>query len=95
MIASNRTLAYVACRLSLRLATSAGAKEIQVQMKNSGKEGMMVFEPSFIKASVGNVLTFLPTNRSHNAQIIATIAPKARHSVSRRSRRCEKVRKPS
>lgn len=51
------------------------AKEIIVHMKNQGPEGMMVFEPSFIKASPGDVIRFKPTDPSHNAETIPTMLP--------------------
>lgn len=35
----------------------------------------MVFEPSFIKANVGDVVKFVPTDLSHNAESIPTMAP--------------------
>ena len=32
-----------------------------VKMLNTGKDGPMVFEPSFVKVAVGDTVTFLPT----------------------------------
>jgi pseudoazurin len=54
---------------------AASAKDIVVHMKNSGADGAMVFEPSFVKAAVGDTVTFKPTNPSHNAETIPTILP--------------------
>lgn len=54
---------------------AASAKDIVVHMKNSGTDGAMVFEPSFVKAAVGDTVTFKPTNPSHNAETIPTILP--------------------
>jgi pseudoazurin len=51
------------------------AKDINVQMKNQGAEGVMVFEPSFVKASVGDVIHFLPTDPSHNAETMPDLLP--------------------
>ena len=48
-------------------AAPASAKDVTVHMKTSGQGGMMVFEPSFIKAQPGDVIHFVPTNPSHNA----------------------------
>lgn len=62
--------------LSLIAAASpALAKDITVQMKNQGKDGMMVFEPAFVKASVGDTVHFVPTDTSHNAETIAGMLP--------------------
>lgn len=57
------------------LAGPAFAKDINVQMKTSGKDGMMVFEPAFVKAQPGDTIHFLPTNPSHNAETIPTMLP--------------------
>lgn len=62
--------------LSVALASSpAAAKEILVQMKNQGADGSMVFEPSFVKAAVGDTIRFKPTDPSHNAETMATMLP--------------------
>ncbi len=54
---------------------AASAKDIVVHMKNSGADGAMVFEPSFVKAAVGDTVTFKPTNPSHNAETMANMLP--------------------
>jgi len=51
------------------------AREITVQMKNKGAEGMMVYEPSFVKAAVGDRIRFVPTDISHNAETIPSLLP--------------------
>jgi pseudoazurin len=56
-------------------STSAFAKDIIVHMKNQGAEGMMVFEPSFVKAAVGDVIRFKPTDMAHNAESIPAMLP--------------------
>jgi pseudoazurin len=57
------------------IAAPVSAKTIMVHMKNQGPEGAMVFEPSFIKASPGDTITFHPTDPSHNAETISTMLP--------------------
>ena len=59
------------------LASPALAKVITVQMKNQGSQPgqIMVFEPAFIKASVGDTVKFVPTNPGHNAQMIDGMIP--------------------
>ncbi len=54
----------------------ASAKEFIVHMKNSGAEGTMVFEPSYVKASPGDTIRFLPSDAAHNAETLTTIWPK-------------------
>jgi pseudoazurin len=74
---SNR-LALAAATLGLSLAAlplTASAKEIVVHMKNTGAEGAMVFEPSFIKAAPGDVVHFEPTDAAHNAETIPSLLP--------------------
>lgn len=56
-------------------APSAEAKDIRVHMKNMGKEGAMVFEPSLIKAKVGDRIIFNPTDPSHNAETLPSMLP--------------------
>jgi pseudoazurin len=51
------------------------AKDHKVQMLNQGKDGPMVFEPGFIKASPGDTVTFVATDPGHNAQTIAGMLP--------------------
>lgn len=56
--------------LSLTLLVSAPAHTAEhvVNMLNTGKEGTMVFEPSFVKATVGDTIIFKPTQKgAHNS----------------------------
>lgn len=76
MFNSRQIIAILAGIFSTGFVCPLQAKNIQVQMKNRGSEGMMVFEPSFVKAEVGDVITFVPTDSSHNAQTIPGLAPK-------------------
>ncbi len=61
--------------LAATAATPALAKDITVHMRNQGAAGAMVFEPSFIKAKPGDVIHFVPTDPSHNAETIPTMLP--------------------
>lgn len=56
-------------------AGAATAAEIQVKMLNKGAEGAMVFEPSLITIEPGDTVKFLVTNKGHNAESIAGMAP--------------------
>ena len=44
-------------------------------MLNQGADGVMVFEPSVLKISVGDTVTFKPTNPGHNSASIAGMIP--------------------
>lgn len=43
------------------------AAEHQVKMLNNGKEGTMVFEPSFLKIAKGDTVKFVKADPSHNS----------------------------
>jgi pseudoazurin len=55
--------------------TPISAKDITVQMRNQGAAGMMVFEPGFVQAKVGDTVHFVPTDLGHNAETIPGILP--------------------
>lgn len=53
---------------ALALSHTAHAAEHVVKMLNTGKDGTMVFEPSFVKAAVGDTVVFTPTEKAaHNS----------------------------
>lgn len=57
-------------------AAPAAAKEHQVKMLNKGADGsLMVFEPAFIKIAPGDTVKFLATQKGHNAESVAGMAP--------------------
>jgi pseudoazurin len=58
------------------VAAPAQAKEWQVKMLTRGSDGsLMVFEPAFIKIAPGDTVKFLATQKGHNAESIAGMAP--------------------
>lgn len=56
------------------VSLQAGAKTIEIKMKNSGADGTMVFEPGFVQASVGDTIKFVPTDASHNSSSVVVPA---------------------
>ena len=72
-----RTAEVVALLLvgAVLIAAPASAKDITVQMKTQGAGGMMVFEPSFVSAAVGDKVHLVPTDPGHNAAPIAGMVP--------------------
>ncbi len=44
------------------------AADHTVKMLNFGKDGGMVFEPAYVKAEIGDTITFVPQNSSHYVQ---------------------------
>lgn len=55
--------------------TPALAANFEVQMLNKGADGAMVFEPALTKVAVGDTVTFLPTDKGHNAETIKGMLP--------------------
>ena len=60
----------------LGLAAPACAKDIIVKMNTKGAGGALyTFEPAFVKASVGDKVHFVPSDPTHNAQLISGMLP--------------------
>ena len=61
---------------TLTVMTSyAFSEDFEVNMLNQGADGVMVYEPSVLKISVGDTVTFKPTNPGHNSASIAGMIP--------------------
>ncbi len=60
---------------AMLLAPAAFAENFDVKMLNKGAEGAMVFEPAFVKAAVGDTVTFIATDKGHNAEGIDKMLP--------------------
>jgi pseudoazurin len=56
-------------------SAAADAAEHQVQMLNKGAEGVMVFEPSFLKIAPGDTVHFVATDKGHNVLSIEGMMP--------------------
>ncbi len=69
------TLTIAAALAGLLLAGGAQAADHQVQMLNKGEKGAMVFQPDFIVAAPGDTVTFVPTDKSHDAESIKGMIP--------------------
>ena len=68
--------AFVAAAILLgACAAPAIAADFEVKMLNKGADGAMVFEPSALKIAPGDTVTFLPTDKSHNAETIPGLLP--------------------
>lgn len=70
-----RTMVLTTVVAALVIAASAQAADHEVQMLNKGDKGAMVFQPDFIKAAPGDTVTFLPTDKSHDAESIKGMLP--------------------
>lgn len=56
-------------------ATQSFAEEFEIKMLNKGEAGTMVFEPSFIKAAIGDTVKFIPVDKGHNVESIKKMLP--------------------
>ena len=57
------------------MSGAAWAENFEVQMLNRGEAGTMIFEPSFVRIAPGDTVTFVPTDRGHNAESIPAMTP--------------------
>lgn len=51
------------------------AANFEVQLLNKGPDGNMVFEPKLVQIAAGDTVTFVPTDKGHNAESIKEILP--------------------
>lgn len=69
-----RTLT-IGLAISVALAGAAWAENFDVQMLNRGEAGTMIFEPAFLRVAPGDTVTFLATDRGHNAESVPEMTP--------------------
>jgi pseudoazurin len=70
-----KSLAAAATLSVLAAAFGASAAEHEVKMLNKGASGVMVFEPAYLKVQPGDTVTFVPTDKGHNAESIDGMTP--------------------
>ena len=70
-----KIVALFALGAAAAFAGSAGAAEIEVKMLNKGEKGTMVFQPDFVQATPGDTVTFVPTDKGHDAESIKGMIP--------------------
>ena len=52
------------------------AENFDVKMVNADASGqVMIFDPPFLKANIGDTVTFLPTDMLHNSQSVPDLIP--------------------
>ena len=69
-------IAAAAAALLMFAAVPAMAANFEVRMLNKGADGAgMVFEPALTKVAVGDTVTFVPTDKGHDAQTLKEILP--------------------
>ena len=57
------------------MSVPALAEEHIVKMLNSGKDGMMVFEPSVLSVNKGDTVKFVATDMAHNSASVKGMIP--------------------
>lgn len=57
------------------IAVPAAAADFEVHMMNKGPDGVMVFEPVLTKVQPGDTITFVPTDKGHNAETMKGLIP--------------------
>ena len=67
----------------LVLAGGARAAEVEVKLLNKGTDGVMVFEPAFVKIAPGDTVKFVSTDKGHNAESIKGMLPDGADAVRR------------
>jgi len=73
-----------ALALGTLMAGAAYAENHEVMMLNRGDAGNMVYEPAFLQVAPGDTVTFIPTDRSHNAESIEGMIPEGAEPFSGR-----------
>lgn len=68
--------ALLATAVSIASTASAFADVIEVEMLNKNDAGdRMVFSQELIRAEIGDIIRFVPTDKSHNAQSVKGALP--------------------
>lgn len=57
------------------LSAPASAKDVQVRMLNQGNGRAMIFSPELVRVAPGDTITFVPTDKGHNAESIPGMLP--------------------
>ena len=79
-----RTL-LLSAALLVGSSIAAFAETIEIQMLNENEAGeKMVFSQELIRAEVGDVIRFVPTDRSHNAQSVKGALPEGQEAFKGR-----------
>lgn len=66
---------YCLAVLLMLLSSLTTGEEHTVLMKNSGADGVMVFEPAVLYVNLGDVIHFEPTDYAHNSESIESLKP--------------------
>jgi len=74
-------LLFVSFGVSIIAWSGAQASDHKVRMLNKGPEGQpMQFAPAFLRIELGDSVTFVATDKGHNAEIILGMIPEKAES---------------
>lgn len=73
----NKTIATIigSAVLAMSFGLTASAADFEIKMLNKGADGAMVFEPAAVKIAPGDTVTFVPTDKGHNAETVKGMLP--------------------
>lgn len=66
---------FLAMTGAISFAAPAFAANVDVLMLNEGATGHAVFEPALVEIAVGDTVTFIPTDKTHNVETIEEMLP--------------------
>ena len=70
------SLMFAGLGLMVAAAQPVMAKDFTVKMNTKGTGGVpYTFEPAFVKAAVGDKVTFVPSDPTHNGELIKGMTP--------------------
>jgi len=68
-------LVMAAVAASFLAGAGVQAAEVELKLLNRGAEGVMVFEPAFVKIAPGDTVKFIATDKGHNAETVKGMLP--------------------
>lgn len=71
---------FTTIAISGLMLVPAFAANFEVHMLNKGDAGTMVFEPALTQIAPGDTVTFIPTDKGHNAETILGMLPDSAES---------------
>jgi pseudoazurin len=68
-------VALATALIAIPAALPAMAANVDIQLLNKGDAGAMTFQPDLVKVGVGDTVTFQPTDKGHNVDVVANMLP--------------------
>lgn len=71
----SRLMSVTVVAAALAAPLAAHAADVEVKMVNKGANGLMAFEPSFVKIAPGDVVHFVLVDKGHNVESMDGMIP--------------------